>query len=472
MTGKEILELIKAKNIEYVDAKLVDVLGVWQHMTMPTSNIDEDSFTKGFAFDGSSVRGYCGIEQSDMVARPDASTAVIDSFHAAPTLSVICDIFTPGETERFSRDPRYVAQKAEAYLKSSGIGDASYWGPEPEFFIFDEVRFFNGQNGCGYSVDSNEGIWNSNKEGSPGYPVKNKTGYFPTAPTDTQGDIRSEMSTELLKAGLKVERHHHEVATAGQAEINFGAETLTKSADNVQIYKYILRNVAARHGKTVSFLPKPLYGDNGTGMHTHQSIARKGTNLFWKEGAYANISDIAFAYIGGILTHAAALCGICCSTTNSYKRLVPGYEAPVNLVFSKGNRSAAVRIPISISTPKSARIEFRTPDATANPYLAFAAQLMAGLDGVKRGLDARKMGFGPVDKNIYTLSPREKVKIKSVPGSLDEALAALKKDHAFLLEGGVFTEDLLEAFIDLKSEELQTVKLRPSPIEFALYNEL
>ncbi|MFZ5815622.1 MAG: type I glutamate--ammonia ligase [Bacillota bacterium] len=469
MTAKDVLQLIKEKGIQYVDFKLCDVPGSWQHITVPASEVDESTFTRGVAFDGSSVRGFRSIEESDMVMLPDPATAVVDAFTVEPTLSLVCDIYTPNCAERYERDPRYVAQKAEKYLIDSGIADLSFWGPELEFFIFDEARFKLTSNEAYYLVDSNEAIWNSDKPKSTGYNVKYKQGYFPVAPTDTQQDIRSEMTTELQKAGIRVERHHHEVATAGQGEINFAAGPLTKTADVVLLYKYILRNVARRHGKTLTFMPKPIFGDNGSGMHTHQSLSKGGTNLFWEEGAYGNISQTAMYYIGGILKHAPALIALTNPSTNSFKRLVPGYEAPVNLVFSKGNRSAAVRIPISISTPKAARIEFRTPDCTANPYLAFAAMLMAGLDGIKNKIDPIALGYGPLDKNIYKLPAEEKAKIRSVPGSMEEAIRNLEEDYEFLLAGGVFTKDLLEAYIELKREEDDYVRLRPSPAEFFQY---
>jgi glutamine synthetase len=469
MTGDSVLKLIREKGIRYVDVKLIDVPGTWQHLTVPADQIDEDTFVQGIAFDGSSVRGFRSIEESDMVMLPDPATAIIDPFAAEPTLSMVCDIYLPGARDRYDRDPRYVAQKAEGYLRDSGIADTSYWGPELEFFIFDEVRFKLTTNEASYFVDSSEAIWNSDKPKSSGYNVKYKQGYFPAAPTDTLQDIRSEMCTELDKAGIKVERHHHEVATAGQGEINFAAVPLVRQADNVMAYKYILRNVARRYGKTVTFMPKPLFGDNGTGMHVHQSLSKGGENLFWHEGNYGNLSQTAYYYLGGVLHHASTLLALTNPSTNSYKRLVPGYEAPVNLVFSKGNRSAAVRIPISISTPKSARIEFRPPDCTCNPYLAFAAMLMAGLDGIQNKIDPVALGYGPLDKNIYKLDAAEKAKIKSVPGSLDEVLDNLEQDHDWLLKGGVFTKDLLSTWIELKREESDYVRLRPNPAEFFQY---
>lgn len=473
MTGKDVLNLIKEKGIKMVDFKLVDVPGVWQHITVPVSAVDEDIFTTGLAFDGSSVRGFRSIEESDMVMIPDPATAVIDPFMELPTLSLACDIFEP-DGKRYDRDPRYIAQKAEAYLKSTGIADVSYWGPELEFFIFDSVRYDSTQNGSFYWIDSEEGVWNTGRDGGPnlGYKIRNKQGYFPVAPTDTQTDIRSEMVQVLEDSGIPVERHHHEVATAGQAEINFRFSTLTKTADNVLLYKYITKNVARRHGKTVTFMPKPLFGDNGSGMHVHQSLGKGGENLFYAADGYGSLSQLANYYIGGILKHAPAILAISNPTTNSYKRLVPGYEAPVNLVFSKGNRSAAVRLPISCISPKAARIEFRTPDCTANPYLAFAAILLAGLDGIKNKIDPTAEGYGPIDKNIYKLTGAEKAAIRSVPGSLEETVAALKADHAFMLEGGVFTEDLIQTWIELKQEEIDMVKLRPTPMEFSLFFDL
>lgn len=469
MTAADVLKLIQEKGIQYVDFKLCDVPGGWQHISVPASEVDEFTFERGVAFDGSSVRGFKSIEESDMVMIPDPATAAVDAFTVEPTLSLVCDIYNAGGKERYDRDPRYVAQKAEQYLKDSGIADLSFWGPELEFFIFDEARFKLTTNEASYLVDSSEAIWNSDKPKSTGYNVKYKQGYFPVAPTDTQQDIRSEMCTELMKVGIKVERHHHEVATAGQGEINFASAPLTRTADHVLLYKYILRNVARRHSKTVTFMPKPLYGDNGTGMHVHQSLVKEGVNLFWEEGGYGNVSELALYYIGGILKHAPTLLALTNPSTNSYKRLVPGYEAPVNLVFSKGNRSAAVRIPISISTPKAARIEFRTPDCTSNPYLAFAAQLMAGIDGIKNKIDPRALGYGPLDKNIYKLPPEEKAKIRSVPGSLTEVLDNLEKDNDWLCAGGVFNKDLIQAFVSLKREENDYVNLRPNPAEFFQY---
>ncbi|MBX6353966.1 MAG: type I glutamate--ammonia ligase, partial [Thermoflavifilum sp.] len=394
-TAREVLDLIKSKNIEMVDFRIVDVPGRQHHVTIPAVEVDEDMLVNGIAFDGSSIQGFRSIEESDMVMRPVLESAVVDPFMQAPTLALVCDVYDP-YGNRYDRDPRYIAQKAEQYLKDSGIATDAFFGPELEFFLFDDVRFDSTAQGAFYSVDSEEAYWNSGSgEKNLGYKVRNKGGYFPVPPTDTQQDIRTEIVKELMNAGIRVERHHHEVATAGQAEINFRFNTLTKTADTVMLYKYIVRNVARRYGKVATFMPKPIFGDNGSGMHVHQSLFRDGTPLFYEEGGYANLSQIALHYIAGILYHAPAILAFSNPSTNSYKRLVPGYEAPVNLVFSKGNRSAAIRVPIAAVTPKSARIEFRTPDGTANPYLAFAAMLMAGIDGIKRQLDPTQLGYGP-----------------------------------------------------------------------------
>ena len=438
MKVDEILALIKEKNIQMVDFRLVDVPGRQHHVTVPAVEVDEDMLTRGVAFDGSSIQGFRHIEESDMVMRPDLSTAYVDAFTAVPTLDLVCDIYDPYGV-RYNRDPRFIAQKAEAFLKQSGIASDAYFGPELEFFIFDDVRFALDQSGAFYQIDSNEANWNTGNDEMPNlaYKVKNKGGYFPVQPTDSQHDLRTEMVQELMNAGIRVERHHHEVASAGQAEINFRFNTLTAMGDTVMLYKYIIRNVARRHNKVATFMPKPLYGDNGSGMHVHQSLFKDGTPLFFEEGNYGNLSEMALYYIGGILHHAPALLAFSNPSTNSFKRLVPGFEAPVNFVFSKGNRSAAVRVPVAAVTPKTARIEFRTPDCTANPYLAFAAMLLAGLDGIKKKIDPRQEGYGPVDKNIYDLSDAEKASIKSAPGSLDEVLKALEDDHEFLLEGGL-----------------------------------
>jgi glutamine synthetase len=471
MSVQSVLELIKEKNIEWVDFRFTDLSGRSHHITLPAYQVSEETFENGVAFDGSSIPGFRGIEESDMVMLPDSESVYVDPFTAHPTLIVLCDIFTP-EGEAYDRDPRGIAKRAEQYLKSTGIGTAAYFAPESEFFIFDDVRYEYTQNSFIATVDSVEAHWNSGRSeegGNLGFKVKHKGGYVPVQPVDTQQDIRSEISRLLTEAGIKVERHHHEVATAGQGEINFRFDTLVKTADNLMKYKYIIHNTARKFGKTATFMPKPLFGDNGNGMHTHQSIFNGDTPLFYDKDGYANMSETAMYYIGGILHHAPALIALTNPSTNSFKRLVPGYEAPVNLVFSKGNRSAAIRIPVAAVTPKGARIEFRTPDSTANPYLAFAAMLLAGLDGIKNKIDPRKLGYGPIDKNIYELSDAEKAEIRSVPASLDEALDNLEADHAFLLEGGVFTKSFLNNYIAFKREEAKAVNIRIHPYEYALY---
>jgi len=472
MDVKSIFELIKEKNIQYVDFRIVDVLGRQHHVTVPAYAVDEGTFQNGVAFDGSSLVGFKGIEDSDMVMMPDLATAFVDPFVAEPTLNIVCNINNPDGT-RYHRDPRSIAQLAEEYLKSSGIATTAFFGPESEFFIFDNVRYASGPAGSFYHIDSEEAYWNTGAEGKNlGYKVRNKGGYFPVQPTDSQMDIRNEMCTLMTQCGLYVERQHHEVATAGQGEINFRFDTLTRTADNLLLFKYIVRNVAAKWGKTATFMPKPIVGDNGSGMHVHQSLFNGDTPLFYEKGGYANLSQQALYYIGGILHHAPALIALTNPSTNSFKRLVPGYEAPVNLVFSKGNRSAAVRIPVAAVTPKASRIEFRTPDSTANPYIAFAAMLMAGLDGINKKIDPRELGYGPIDKNIYDLSDAEKHEIRSAPGSLEEALNALEADHEFLLAGGVFTKDVIENWISLKRDEIQQVERTVNPKEYELYYDL
>lgn len=469
---KTVLSTIDAEKVEYVDFRIVDLLGRQHHVTVPAYAVDEGTFRNGVAFDGSSLIGYKSIEESDMVAMPDPATAFIDPFVEAKTMNIICNIVNPDNTV-YTRDPRGIALKAETYLQQSGLATAAYFGPESEFFLFDNVRYASGPSGSFFHIDSEEAFWNTGKEGQNlGYKVRNKGGYFPVQPTDSQMDIRNEMCTLMTKCGLHVERHHHEVATAGQGEINFRFDTLTHTADNLLLFKYIVRNVAAKHGKTATFMPKPIVGDNGSGMHVHQSLFNGDTPLFYEQGGYANLSETALHYIGGILHHAPALIALTNPSTNSFKRLVPGYEAPVNLVFSKGNRSAAVRIPIAAVTPKASRIEFRTPDSTANPYLAFAAMLMAGLDGIKRKLNPRELGFGPMDKNIYDLSDAEKHEIKSAPASLAEALVALEQDHDFLLEGNVFTKEVIEGWIAQKRGEIEQVERTVNPKEYELYYDL
>ncbi|OOO03513.1 MAG: Glutamine synthetase [Chromatiales bacterium USCg_Taylor] len=467
MTPKEIIDLIKAKNIEILDLKFQDFPGTWQHFSIPVSQAVPEIFDEGLGFDGSSIRGWQAIHASDMMVVPDPVTAVIDPFTECPTLSLICNIVDPVTREQYSRDPRYVAVKAENYLKSSGIGDVAYFGPEAEFFIFDGIRFDQNAHEAYYHVESAEGVWDSGSDNGPnlGYKPRHKEGYFPVPPTDSQQDIRTEMILEMEKAGIVVEKHHHEVATAGQAEIDLLYDSLTRMADKMMMYKYIVKNVALRHGKTVTFMPKPLFGDNGSGMHTHQSIWKGGQPLFAGD-KYAGVSDLCLWYIGGILKHAPALCAFVAPTTNSYKRLVPGFEAPVNLAYSSRNRSASIRIPVYSPSPKAKRIEVRFPDPSCNPYLAFAAMLMAGLDGIMNKLNPGD----PFDKNLYDLPPEELAKVPSCPASLEAALDALEKDHEFLFKGNVFTRDVVETWLEYKrTKECDPIRLRPHPYEFALY---
>jgi len=467
MTPKEVMDLIKGKNIEIVDLKFQDFPGTWQHFSIPISEVTPDIFDEGLGFDGSSIRGWQAINASDMMVVPDPVTAIVDPFTERPTLSMICNIVDPLTRERYSRDPRYIADKAESYLKSTGIGDVAYFGPEAEFFILDGVRFDQNAH-CGfYYVESEEGIWESGSDRGPnlGHKPRHKEGYFPVAPTDSQQDIRTEMILEMEKAGIHVEKHHHEVATAGQAEIDLRFDSLTRMADKMMLYKYIVKNVALRYGKTVTFMPKPIFGDNGSGMHVHQSIWKAEQPLF-AGNKYAGISDMCLHYIGGILKHAPALCAFVAPTTNSYKRLVPGYEAPVNLAYSSRNRSASIRIPMYSPSPKAKRIEVRFPDPSCNPYLAFAAMLMAGLDGIQNKLDPGE----PLDKNLYDLPPEELATVPSCPASLEASLDALEKDHEFLTKGNVFTQDVIDTWLDYKrTKECDPVRLRPHPYEFALY---
>lgn len=468
-TPKSAIEMAKKAGARIVDIKFVDTFGTWQHFSMPISELNEEIFSEGIGFDGSSIRGWKSIESSDMLAMPDPATAIIDPFCAVATLSLTCTIAETGTKEPYSRDPRGIAQKAEKYLVSTGIADSALFGPEAEFFIFDNVQFDCRSNTSFYSVDSAEAVWNTGRDESPnlGYKIRHKEGYFPVAPQDTQQDIRSEMVLEMEKAGIQVERQHHEVATAGQAEIDFRFDSLVKTADTMMLYKYIIKNVARRHGKTVTFMPKPLYGDNGSGMHTHMSLWKKTKPLF-AGGEYAGLSKMALHAIGGILKHAKALCALCNPTTNSYKRLVPGYEAPVNLAYSARNRSAAIRIPTYSESPKAKRLEYRPPDPSANPYLAYTALLMASLDGILNKLDPGE----PMDKNLYELPPEELARVPQVPGNLVDAMDHLEKDHEFLLKGDVFTRDFLEMWISTKRKEADGIRLRPHPYEFFLYYDV
>lgn len=466
MTPKEVLALVKSKDLKLVDVKFCDFLGTWQHFAMPVRELDEAVFEEGLGFDGSSIRGWKSIEASDMLLILDPSTAIVDPFPVVPTLSIVADAVDPMTKEPYSRDPRNIARKADAFLKQTGIADTAYFGPEAEFFIFDDIRYGQTTNSGFYYIDSNEGIWNSGREEFPnlGNKLRHKEGYFPVAPADTQVGIRNEMIMVMKDCGLRVEREHHEVATAGQAEIDLRFNALTPMADDMMLYKYIVKNVAKKYNKTVTFMPKPLFGDNGSGMHVHQSLWKKGKPLF-AGNEYAGLSEMALHYIGGILKHAKALCAICNPTVNSYKRLTPGFEAPVNLAYSSRNRSAAIRIPTYSPNPKAKRIEYRPPDPSANPYIAFAALLMAGLDGIQNRIDPGD----PLDKNIYELPPAELKKVPSVPASLSDACDALAKDHEFLLKGDVFTEDVIETWIDIKRKEQDQIRLRPHPYEFHMY---
>jgi glutamine synthetase len=468
-TPKSVIELAKKSGAKMMDIKFVDTFGTWQHFSCPIRELTEDIFTDGLGFDGSSIRGWKSIEASDMLAMPDPATAFMDPFCAVPTLSLTCTIAETGTKEAYTRDPRGIAQRAEKYLVSTGVADQAFFGPEAEFFIFDNVQFDAKPNGTFYTVDSGEGIWNTGREELPnlGYKIRHKEGYFPVPPADTQQDIRSEMCLVMEELGLAIEKQHHEVATAGQAEIDIRFDTLVKMADNMMVYKYVLKNVAKRHGKTVTLMPKPLFGDNGSGMHTHQSLWKKGKPLF-AGNEYGGLSRMALHYTGGLLKHAHALCAFCSPTTNSYKRLVPGFEAPVNLAYSSRNRSAAIRIPTYSDNPKAKRLEYRPPDPAANPYLAFAAMMLAGLDGVQNKIDPGE----PLDKNLYELPPEEMAKVPQVPGSLGEALDCLEKDHEFLLKGDVFTLDFLDMWIATKRKEHDALRLRPHPYEFFLYYDV
>jgi glutamine synthetase len=470
-TPDDVRELAKEAKAKIVDLKFTDLPGVWQHFSIPMEDLSDELFEEGIGFDGSSIRGFQSIHESDMLLAAAPETACLDPVLDVPTLNLICNVLDPVTGQRYSRDPRYIAQKAEIYLRTTGIAEVSYWGPELEFYIFDDVRYDQAAH-CGYYfIDSNEGVWNTGRQENPnlGYKLRHKEGYFPTPPADTLQDVRSEIILKMKEVGVLVEFHHHGVGTAGRGEIDRKYTTLTKMADSVMYYKYLVRNVARKHGKTATFMPKPIFGDNGSGMHTHQSLWRGDTNLFWDEKGYAQISQTAKYYIGGLLRHAAALLGLCAPTTNSYRRLVPGFEAPVNLVYSQRNRSAAVRIPVYSNKSKSKRIEFRCPDPTSNPYLCFAAQLMAGLDGIRNKIDPGE----PIDKDLYELEPEEAGSVRSTPGSLAEVLDALQKDHEWLLQGEVFTPDVVETWLTYKRErELAAINLRPVPYEFYLYFDL
>ena len=467
-TPSELLKEIKDLDVKMVDMRFTDMPGTTHHFTIPIKFLDEDIFEDGLGFDGSSVRGFQAIENSDMIVIPDVTTAYIDPFFSEKTIVFYCDIKDPITKESYTRDPRNIAKKAEGYLKTSGIGDTAFFGPEAEFFIFNDVKYDSGSNFAFHEVDSSEGTWNTGKEEGPnlGHKPRHKEGYFPLPPVDSMHDVRTEMVMTMQDIGLTVEAHHHEVATGGQQEIDLEFAPLVSMADDLMKYKYVVKNVAKLHGLSATFMPKPLFGDNGSGMHVHQSVWKDGDTLMYKKGNYADLSDLALNYIGGILKHAPALLAFCAPTTNSYKRLVPGFEAPVNIAYSQRNRTASVRIPTYSSSPKSKRMEFRCPDPTANPYLAFAAMLMAGLDGVKNKIDPGD----PTDINIYEAPEEILAKIPSTPGSLAEALNALESDHAFLLEGDVFTKDVIETYVNYKREnEVNPVNIQPHPHEFKLY---
>ncbi|AHZ85900.1 type I glutamate--ammonia ligase [Bdellovibrio bacteriovorus] len=467
MTGKDVLKFANEKGAKMVDLKFCDMLGTWQHLTVPLHQLTAEAFEEGYGFDGSSIRGWKGIEESDMIIMPDPSTAMMDPFMQVPTLSLICDVCLPETLQAYNRDPRQVVKKAIAYMQSTGIADTAYFGPEAEFFIFDDIRYEQTNNSAFYMIDSDEAVWNTGRdEGGKnlGYKIRPKEGYFPALPTDSQQDLRTEICLELERCGMQVERHHHEVASS-QGEINFRFDTALNMGDKMMWFKYIVKNVAKRYGKTVTFMPKPIFGDNGSGMHIHMSLWKDGKNLF-AGNKYAGLSEMALHYIGGVLKHAPALCGIINPTTNSYKRLVPGFEAPTKLAYSFKNRSAAMRIPNSGPNPKAKRIEFRTPDPSANIYLAEAAILMAGLDGI-----INKINPGdPLDKDIYGLPPQEAAAIPSVPGTLEESLNHLMKNCSFLKKGDVFTDDLIETWVQYKiDKEVRPVQQRPVPYEFHLY---
>ncbi len=470
-TPDDVLQLISDEGIEIVDVRFCDLPGLMQHFSMPAGQLTADVFDEGVGFDGSSIRGFQEIQESDMLLVPDPNTAVIDPFTQHKTLDINCFVNDPVTGESYSRDPRYVARKAEEYLTSTGLADTCYVGPEAEFFVFDDVRFDQNEHEGYYFVESVEAAWNTGRDEGPnlGYKPRYKEGYFPVPPMDHFQDLRSEMILVLERLGVEIEIHHHEVGTAGQAEIDMRFDSLLRMADKLMLYKYVVKNVARQAGKTATFMPKPVFQDNGSGMHTHQSLWKGGEPLFYSEAGYAGLSDMGRWYIGGLLTHAPAILAFSNPTTNSYKRLVPGYEAPVNLVYSQRNRSAAVRIPLYSQSPKAKRLEFRCPDPSCNPYLAFSAMLMAGLDGIQNRIEPPD----PMDKDLYDLPPEELSKVPQVPGSLEAVLSALEEDQAFLKAGGVFTDDLIETWVTYKREnEVDALRLRPHPWEFALYYDL
>ncbi len=468
---ENVMKMAEENGAKIVDFRFSDMPGMWHHFSAPIRTLDEDTFEEGVGFDGSSIRGFQSIDQSDMLLIPDPNTAFMDPFMKAPTLVLICDIKDPVTLELYERDPRYIALKAEQYMKSTGIGDTAYFGPEAEFFVFDDVRYSGSENHAFYEVDSSEAAWNMGADEGPNLAHKNrlKEGYFPVPPNDTLQDIRTEMMLEMIDCGVDCEVHHHEVASAGQCELDIRFDTLVVTADKLMKYKYIVKNVARKHGKTATFMPKPVFLDNGTGMHTHQSIWKGEKNIMYQAGTYGDLSQDALFYIGGLLKHAPALLAFTNPTTNSYRRLVPGYEAPINLMYSCRNRSACIRIPMYSSSEKAKRVELRCPDPSCNPYMAFAAMLMAGLDGIQNKI----MPPEPIDKNLYDLAPEERSGVAQTPGSLPEALDALEADNEFLLKGDVFTRDVVDNWIEYKREnEVDAIRLRPHPHEFTLYYDI
>ncbi len=471
MTPSEVIVFAKEKGIKIVDVKFTDLPGMWQHFSIPVSELDEGAFEDGLGFDGSSIRGFQAINESDMLLFPDPNTAIVDPVCQIPTLSLICNIKDPITLENYTRDVRHISQKAEAYLISTGIADTSYWGPEAEFYLFNDIRYGQNQYSGYYFIDSVEGSWNTGKDEGPnlGYKPRYKEGYFPVPPSDKFQDIRSEMVLKLIECGVDIELHHHEVGTAGQAEIDIRFDTMTTIGDRMALYKYVIKNVARAHNLTATFMPKPLFEDNGSGMHTHQSLWKDGKNVFYDPQGYALLSESGLYYIGGLLKHLPSLCAIIAPTTNSYKRLVPGYEAPVNIAYSQRNRSACVRIPVYSKSERSKRVELRTPDPSCNTYLACSAMLMAGLDGIQNRIHPGDS----LDKDLYDLEPEELAEIESVPTSLSDSLDALEEDHDYLLKGDVFTQDVIDTWIEYKREnEIAAVNLRPHPYEFHLYYDI
>ncbi len=471
MTPSDVIALAKEKKLKIVDFKFMDLPGMWQHFSMPISALTEDLFEEGIGFDGSSIRGFQLIHESDMLLFPDPATAIVDPACKIDTLSLVCNIKDPVTLESYTRDVRHVAQKAEAYLKSTGIADTSFWGPEAEFYLLNDIRYGQDQHSAYYFVDSVEGSWNTGRDEEPnlGYKPRYKEGYFPVPPSDSLQDVRSEIILKMIECGIDVEVHHHEVGTGGQGEIDMRYDTLARMGDKMALYKYIIKNIARAHNLTATFMPKPLFEDNGSGMHIHQSLWKDNQNIFFDAQGYSLLSETALYYIGGLLKHAPSLCALIAPTTNSYKRLVPGFEAPVNIAYSQRNRSACVRIPIYHKSPQSKRVEFRTPDPSCNPYLAFSALLMAGLDGIQNKIHPGN----PVDKDLYDLEPEDMDAIDSTPSSLSEALDALEDDHEYLLKGDVFTQDVIDSWVAYKHEnEVDAINLRPHPYEFYLYYDI